>query len=134
MKSALEDLANDQIAYEKQLAGLRKEVLLAFGLGLLALGVAAVAVRALKALGDGMGQVGGALLATQQHVGMIQGPPGPIPQPPARPKVTPEPGTTDAVVGQGYDPGPQPIAEDVKEAILAEPVVPLLDEPTDELH
>ena len=108
VKTALEDLANDQMVTEDAVARLNKQMVLTGVVAVGGLGVAMLALKVTKKMMDAIGQLGGAVMTTQQAVGLI--PSEPV-QEPVGEKVVPlrkEPEGQVATIGEGFDPGPQP--------------------------
>lgn len=108
VKTALEDLATDQLTVEDAVARLNRNVLLVGVVAVTGLGAGFLALRVSKKMMDVVGQLGGAVMTTQQAVGLI-----PTQDAPAGPtvpegKVVPLRKDEGAVIGDGFDPGPQP--------------------------
>lgn len=138
LKTALEDLANDQIRMEDDIAGTRRTVMVVGGTTMFTLFGLLLLIRMQQKLAGALQQVAGSLLATQEHVGMFRPvnsaevAPDPIPQPPIQDKKVDRDWTeanTVVDIGSGYDPGPQDIPAHVREAVESEPVNDMLDEP-----
>jgi hypothetical protein len=128
VKRTLEDLAQDQMRTEADVAKVSRMVMLAGGVGLVAVGIGVLNMKINKALMGNLQQIGGAVLTTQEYVGMHQANTPYNPAVDARPMpVSTEPVREDPSEGL-YDPGPQEPPDHVKQALLDEPVAGLLDE------
>ena len=136
LKTTIEDLANDQIQMEQAIAANRTMAFIALSAGLMGVALGVLSVKMAKLVVNNMGQLGEALYATQQHVGMVPVPPAPIvvEESPSEEKlrVNRDHGQQiqqeAVVIGDGYDPGPQDVPEDVRAAVESEPVSDWLDE------
>ena len=128
VKRSLEDLGTDQLSMEAAIAANRRMALVAVGCGVLGMGFGLLAVKMSKLVLGNMEQIGHSLLATQSHVGMVQ---GMVQHPPAAVVVEPSDGPVPdggVSIGEGYDPGPQSVPEEVRKAVESEPVFNVLDE------
>ena len=125
VRVSLDDLAKDQITIEDRLGSIEIQVKIAFGAGMLGVGLGMLLLKINKAVLNNLAQIGQGLYTTQQYVGMVGGTePGQTPQQQTEQKPKPKVEESDAVdVGaSGYDPGPQPVPEDVAEQIVSEPL------------
>lgn len=130
VKTTLEDLARDQVETEGDLDNLTRKVnrldtrTLVLGVGVLGcFGIGFFTVKLVKKMADNMQQLGMAVMATQEAIGMT----AKVAEPrrsPVTPTVRKEEPKDETVASGGdtYDPGPQEVSEDVKRAVLADPV------------
>lgn len=121
VKTCLEDLARDQMRTETDVTKLAQRVWLVGGATVLSLGIGILLVKVNKAVMVNMQQLSGAVLTTQQAIGLV---PGEQPSQPTPQKEQPVQAESDGVdVGAtGYDPGPQDIPPHVRKAIEDTPL------------
>ena len=120
VRVSLDDLAKDQIAIEDRLGSIEIQVKIAFGAGMLGVGLGMLLLKINKAVLNNLAQIGQGLYTTQQYVGMV----GDTSSAQTKPDPKSKAKESDAVdVGaSGYDPGPQSVPEDVAEQIVSEPL------------
>ena len=120
VRVSLDDLAKDQITIEDRLGSIEIQVKIAFGAGMLGVGLGMLLLKINKAVLNNLAQIGQGLYTTQQYVGMV----GDTSSAQTKPDPKSKAKESDAVdVGaSGYDPGPQSVPEDVAEQIVSEPL------------